>query len=196
LQRIAVDLDDVISEHAQAFITFSNTYYGTKLAIEDYSENWSELWGIDYPELNERVAQFSYSEIPKNAPIPGAFDALKKLAANYTLIIVTSRKKKFEQISQQWVQKYFPDVFEAIYFAGIWDTITPESIKGTKAEICRVLDVDYLIDDQLKHCLAFAEFGVQGILFGNYSWNQSSDAFPVNVIRCNDWRSVLGYFYG
>lgn len=196
LGRIAVDMDDVLLEHAQAFVNYSNTFYGTKITVNDYSEDWSELWKVDYIELNARVAQYSYSEIPKFRPIKNAYNILRDLAKDYTLVIVTSRKKEYDQMSQDWIKKHYPHIFSAVYFAGIWDTITPDSIKGTKAAICRELNIDYLIDDQLKHCLAFAEFGVQGLLFGDYSWNQTTDKLPDNVIRCPSWESVSAYFYG
>jgi hypothetical protein len=51
----------------------------------------------------------------------------------------------------------------------------------------------YLIDDQLKHCLAAHDMGVQALLFGNYAWNQASD-LPDGIVRCAGWADVADYF--
>jgi uncharacterized HAD superfamily protein len=76
--------------------------------------------------------------------------------------------------------------YNYIHFSGIWDDINDYSHSLTKGEISRELGVDFIIDDQLKHCLGAATLGIQAILFGNYTWNQT-DRLPKNVERIDNW---------
>jgi len=80
-----------------------------------------------------------------------------------------------------------------IHFAGIWDKISDASIARTKGELCQELGADYIIDDQLKHCVGAAKLGLKALLFGNYLWNQNG-SLPENVQRVDDWSGVLRYF--
>ncbi|HJQ08525.1 MAG TPA: hypothetical protein VJ836_03545 [Candidatus Saccharimonadales bacterium] len=37
---IAVDIDDVLSASAEGFVVFSNKQWGTRLTLDDYTEDW------------------------------------------------------------------------------------------------------------------------------------------------------------
>ena len=60
----------------------------------------------------------------------------------------------------------------------------------TKAEVCKEIGAVALIDDSLKHLLQCSEVGIEGILFGDYPWNQT-DSLPENITRCTNWLEVL-----
>ena len=65
----------------------------------------------------------------------------------------------------------------------------------TKGELARDLKVDYLVDDQPKHCLSAAEHGVKTVLFGDHKVGRNL-RLPTGVIRARNWREVLEYFDG
>ncbi|HLA48993.1 MAG TPA: hypothetical protein VJY84_00415, partial [Candidatus Saccharimonadales bacterium] len=62
-----------------------------------------------------------------------------------------------------------------------------------KAEVCREIGADYLVDDQPKHCLAAADAGITALLFGDYKWTRVNN-LPKNVIKVRNWPAVLEYF--
>lgn len=194
-QIIAVDIDDVLSAHAEAFIAYSNTVYGTNLTVNDYHEHWSRLWGVDYEEVEKRVKAYHASgALSSYKPHIEAEPVLRKLAKNHKLLVVTARKSITAKDTEAWIEKHYSGIFNAVHHAGMWDTVTEHSITATKAELCQKLGADYLIDDQLKHCLASAKLGVKAIIFGNYPWNRMVD-LPEMVVRCDDWLAVQEYFY-
>lgn len=195
-QIIAIDIDDVLSENAKGFVEFSNHRWGTSLKVEDYDEHWGKLWQVNHIETERRANEFHESGVLSSYEhIPSARLALEKLKKKYKLIVITSRRLQTKGETVLWIKERYSGIFaeNCIHFAGIWDTIDNHSIFRTKGELSKELGADYIIDDQLKHCLAAAEVGVQALLFGNYSWNQM-DKLPQNVQRVKNWSEVLEYF--
>jgi 5'(3')-deoxyribonucleotidase len=195
---IAIDVDDVLAANAEAFVEFSNKRWGTNLKVEDYDEHWAILWGVEennHDEIEKRALEFLKHSTPIYKHFPDANESLKKLAEKHKLVIVTSRRMAQSQDTLEWIEKFYPGIFDEIHFAGIWDKIHDDRIKVTKAEFCRQVGADYLIDDQLKHCIAAADAGIKGLLFGDYSWNQA-DELPKDVTRVANWQEVLEYFDG
>ena len=156
---IAVDIDDVLAFHAKAMVAYSNKTYGTNLTIDDYSEHWSNMWQLDHAQTRVRADEYHQTDDMLHYDHhQDAKDVLSNLAHAYRLIIVTARRTDVVGITEQWVKRYFGDIFEAIHHAGIWDKkISDGSYTATKADLCVSLGVDYLIDDQSKHCNAAAK---------------------------------------
>jgi hypothetical protein len=101
-----------------------------------------------------------------------------------------------EPMTRLWVEKYYNGIFSDIRFAGIWDSDDRENrMNMTKAVLCKEINASYLIDDQLKHCKAVAEVGIEALLFGAYPWNKSVD-HDENITRTESWLQVEEFFYG
>lgn len=191
---IAVDIDDVIAESALAFVTYSNKKYGTHLTVDDYQDYWGEVWKTDYEETQRRAKEYHASGyIATYAPIEGAYKALRQLKERFKIVVLTSRSNSTNQLTRDWIEKQYPDIFDDIVFSGFYNSMTKSSSSMTKGGIAKSLGARYLIDDQIKHVLSAAELGMQGILFGNYSWNQAR-ALHENVTRVRNWQEVLSYF--
>jgi uncharacterized HAD superfamily protein len=196
---IAVDIDDVLSANAEGFINFSNETWGHNLTKDDYVEDWRQIWKIPLDEAMRRSDQFHASGVvSRYAHIEEAIPVLQRLKRRYELIVVTSRQRNLKEQTVAWLDRYFPDIFQSIHYAGIWDDAeehnVQERVKHTKARICRELGADYLIDDQIKHCVEAAKAGIRSILFGDYSWNKDLAELPGGVVRAKTWKDVEEYF--
>ncbi len=193
-KTIAVDIDDVLADQAEAFLDFSNRTWGTELTIDDYTEHWMELWGVDLEEVKSRSDVYHDSGTMSTFRHKSeALPVLKKLKDNYSLVVVTSRRKHVETETLEWIQRHFEGIFDEIHFAGFFDDLNSGRWQHTKAEIVAELGAEYLIDDQLKHCVATAEAGINAVLFGEYHWNQT-EALPAGITRCAHWYDVERYF--
>ena len=108
------------------------------------------------------------------------------------MVIVTSRRKFAEELTLNWLKQHFDYPFEQIVFADFWDDFqkSKDGHLRHKGELFTQVGADFVIDDQLKHCVAAAEQGVQAILFGDYPWNET-DELPNGVIRYKDWAEVV-----
>ncbi|MBI2285824.1 hypothetical protein HYU82_03300 [Candidatus Saccharibacteria bacterium] len=196
-KTIAVDIDDVLAANAEAFIDYSNRKWGTRLTVDDFTEHWAEMWRVDYEEENRRSKEFHKSGIFINYRSDReAKPVLKELSKDYKLVVATSRHQVIYTETLKWIEKNFKDVFTEVHFAGMWDDWekhTLDKLKITKAEICKQIGADYLIDDQPKHCFAAAEAGITSLLFGDYRWNRNVK-LRKNTVRVKNWREVLEYF--
>lgn len=187
---IAFDLDDVLAAHVEAFIDHSNSAYGTSFEIEDYTEHWPSLWGIDEEEMERRAYEFHTHQNVLNFKVKDeAQAALSKLSSKYDLCIVTARRRHLLEITRTWVEQHFPNVFNDIHFVPIWEP----GNKVTKAEICKQIGADFLVDDLARHCNVAAEGGIKTVMFGDYSWNRNDQLLP-SVTRCVNWQELLDYF--
>ena len=191
---IAVDIDDVIAANALGFVEWSNQKYGTHLTVDDYQDHWGEVWKVEHEETERRAVEYHESDhVATYTTIEGASDALRKLKERFKLVILTTRRNSINQLTKEWIEKYYPGIFDDIVFSGFFDSPTKESITMTKGELAKSIGADYIIDDQIKHVLAATKLGIRGILFGNYTWNKV-EVLPENVTRVHSWEEVLNYF--
>lgn len=193
---IAIDIDDVLAASAEGFVAFSNERWGMNLTVDDYDEHWGKMWQIEHDreEIERRAAEYhTLGVVGKYQPRSEAEPVLNKLSRRFDLVVVTSRRRMIASETEAWLKGHFPGVFAAVHYAGMWDDDHPNRYDATKTELCREISASYLIDDQLKHCLAAAEAGIPAVLFGRYAWNRV-DQLPPHVTRCENWDQVQDYF--
>lgn len=191
---IAIDIDDVLAVHAKSFVEYSNKIWNTNLKVDDYLEHWADMWGIDQRETELRAKEYHASgHIGKYPHKTEAVPVLQKLAHNYSLRILTSRRQSVQKETLEWVEKHYNGIFDGVYFAGIWDKFSKDRHLLTKVDMCQEIGAEFLIDDQLKHVLGTAERGIESVLFGDYPWNHSN-SLANSVVRCKDWTEVGAYF--
>lgn len=196
-KTIAVDIDDVLSASAQGWVDYSNRRWGTNLRVDDYDEDWSKMWGVDYAEDRRRAHEFYRSgTVGTYEPFNEAKPVLEELARRYKLVITTSRVRYVQEDTLKWLDTHYKGIFEEVHLAGIFDTNHPNPLSLTKAGLCVSIGVDYLIDDHPKHCFAVAKAGIWTILFGEYAWSRNLGQLPERVTRVTDWQGVKAYFDG
>lgn len=110
---------------------------------------------------------------------------LESLRQHYELEIVTARNPKRVAETVGWVALNFPDVFSGVHFNRDY-----KGEKLTKADVCLDIGATYLIDDLPEHCNLAAEKGITPVLFGS----KKSDKLHTDVIRKENWMSILQYF--
>lgn len=197
-QVIAVDLDDVLSVNIPAFIEFSNKKWGTDLSVEDYKENWLDMWGIDAEEMNRRRRAIKEEFFTRLKPSVEGVPVLKELANIYKLVITTSRRTEVKDVTLNWIDKYFGGIFEEVHHARIFDgdikaVDWSHANKKTKTRLYKEIGADFIIDDHLKHCIGADSAGITALLFGEYFWNTGAE-IPESVVRVKDWKEVKDYF--
>lgn len=191
---IAVDIDDVLSATAGAFVAWSNQQWGTNLTVEDYQEHWGDMWQVDLAETERRAGEWFSSGVARTYQRRDQSTAvLTQLSKRFRLIITTSRSKPLRADTHEWLEEHYKGIFEEVHFSGIYDGVLDDRMAVlTKGDLFKSLGVRYAIDDQPKHCVAALEHGAEAILFGDYPWNRGD--FPAGVTRCKDWQGVLEYF--
>lgn len=193
---IAVDIDDVLAAEAEFIVKYSNKRWGHQLVLEDYTEHWA-FWGYPntHPEFERRAAELHEPGVVSSYRIiPHALKVLEKLTGTYVLIVVTSRRKRVEAETKQWLDLHFPGIFEEVVLTGFWDAVERDDRHLlSKGDLLHERGVAYVIDDQPKHCISAAEHGIEAVLFGDYAESRKVK-IPSGVTRCRDWQAVAEYF--
>eukprot|EP01035_Chromulina_nebulosa_P018322 gene18322-24011_t len=197
---IAVDIDEVLAHFIPKLADFHNENYGTSLTVEHFNcYEFHKVWGGSLEETSSKVMSFFDSpHIHELSTVSGSYDALKLLKQDFSLHIVTSRQHIVEDLTRQWIQKNYPDIFDEIHFGNHY---TKNGISRSKSDICKDINALLLVDDSLiyaKHC---AICGIPVILFGNYPWNRPNDIdrslFTHSSGKCliheiSSWDQVVG----
>lgn len=193
-QIIAIDIDDVLTYTAAGWVEFTNETWGTNFSVDDYSEDWIGVWNVPLADaLKRREIVFKSGVHGRFRHNRNAEPVLDEIAKKHRLIIITSRVELVRVETLEWLDKHFDGIFDKVIFTGFYDNDKPESVNVSKADILKDLGADYLIDDQLKHCIASAKAGIKCLLYGDYKWNQTN-SLPAGVVRVKDWSEVGRYF--
>jgi len=185
--KIAVDLDDILSQTMPALLKFHNENYGTNLEMKDLGKGASwETWGGTFDDDVKKIHDFHLSTYGKNIlPVEGAQEVIKKLKENNELFIITARSDEIREDTKKWVEENFPNTFTEIYFT---NHFLKNSTTTTKGKVCDDLSVDIFIDDALPNILSCAKPGRKVFLL-DYSWNQT-DKLPESVTRIKSWKEL------
>lgn len=188
---IAVDIDEVLFPFTEEFIRSYNSKHGTKIEISQFtSYDFDGILGLPVPEKVKIVFDFIYeTKDMEILPTQGAINAIEKLSESFELVVVTARDPRFERLTTDWLEEHFPGHFRGIEMVG-YAPIMDKPV--TKAEVCSNLGAVALVDDSISHLSGIIEHGIDGILFGNYPWNQS-EYLPPGVVRKDNWSSILDY---
>ena len=181
---IALDLDEVLFP----MIPQMNKYYKSvyrKPAPTFYPKkyNFSSYYNISEYESKKMVEGFYYSEYAHSTkPIKGAQKAIKKLAKENDLVIITGRQDytQCKAITHHLVNTYFGDAIDDIYFTNSYSLRGEETPKHL---LCDALNVDILIDDIPYNCNTC---NTESLLFGNYEWNKDNTTLK----RILSWNSI------
>lgn len=194
-QIIAFDCDDVIVATGHQLINYYNKLHGTNVQPSDfYSKDYDTAWKAS-PEIVARdlFAYLNTDEYANLPPMPGAVEVLTELAKNFTLYIVTGRPDETESATNAWVSRYLPGIFERVVFTNFFKSNDSKGALRTKADVCRELGANWLVDDHLHHIENVSKQGVTGLLFGDLPWEQLHSERE-NVVKIKDWKQLAEYF--
>ena len=194
MKTIAIDIDDTLTPFTPYLIRASHEKFGTNPELEARRfDDFYKAWGVDLVEAKQRRSDM-LSGFDDSIFYKDAVDVLKRIGKDSRLIVLTSRPEKMVSYTESWINLNFPGIFDDIIFAQ--QVVGPDRYnpkKDNKGQFCPLLEFDYLIDDQIKHCEGVAKHGRQALLFGDYFWNR--DLKPNDkIVRVYDWNGVAKYF--
>jgi 5'-nucleotidase len=166
MQRIAIDMDDVMAETAQKIINIVNNANGTNWTKESVGKNHPEFNTHYLPHRDVLFEKGFFRDIPVMAD---AQEVIKKLHEKYEIFVVSAANEFPLSLSEklEWLEEYFP-------FIGWKYTV----FCGHKY----MVKADYLIDDQPRN---LATFEGKGLLF-DAPHNQDITDFQ----RVHSWKEI------
>ncbi|MCU0470346.1 MAG: 5'-3'-deoxyribonucleotidase [Arcicella sp.] len=166
MQRIAIDMDDVMAETAQKIINIVNNANGTNWTKESVGKNHPEFNTHYLPHRDVLFEKGFFRDIPVMAD---AQEVIKKLHEKYEIFVVSAANEFPLSLSEklEWLEEHFP-------FIGWKYTV----FCGHKY----MVKADYLIDDQPRN---LATFEGKGLLF-DAPHNQDITDFQ----RVHSWKEI------
>lgn len=183
--KIGLDLDDVIVDFMNTFVSFYNIRYDPSFKYKDLTSFY--LWEVGVGKNKEEavkiVDEFHNSEYFNNMPfIPGAKRGIARLNDGNKLHIITSRPLRFMRKTEDFLKKHFSkEGFELYFSSGL------HKQGETKAEICKRLGLDLFLEDCLDYAKGCREKNIPVLLFDK-PWNQNSNG---EFNRVYSWSDAL-----
>ncbi len=172
--RIGIDIDDVIT----------NTYQSIKSCMEECDKNnelsnyMEEIMrGDNSNPIVKRFFDENCSEYFINVKMKdNANEVIKKLLENgHEVYIISARGEIRFKGSEEITLNYFKA--NNIPFTKIlWNSFD-------KATLCKDNNIDVMVDDSAKHCIAVQNQNIKSILFTS----EVNKSIEVNIPRVNNW---------
>lgn len=185
---IGIDLDEVLASHLAAVIDYHNATHGTALTREQFhSPRFWEVWGGTREEAIRKVDAFYQTPYFKESlPMPGAQEAIRALAEQHTLHVITARPETIADDTQAWIDRHFPGLFSGIHFANHYSI---SGVERTKLSLCDALHVELLVDDSPDFALECVS-PQRPVLLLDHPWNRAAP-LPPGIHRCQSWAEVV-----
>ena len=186
-RRIAVDLDEVIVDFIPAFLKFFNDRYGRNISFADITSY--NLWESGIGETKEEAIKYvlefcstdSFTYVPL---VRGSKEAINQLAGKYQVNVVTSRTEGLREKTDEFLRRHFPNTPLVVNYASDFYGGNNQ----TKAQICKALGVDVVIEDNLSYAFDCSKSGLIVYLL-NKPWNQG--ILPENIKRVESWQEIV-----
>jgi 5'(3')-deoxyribonucleotidase len=189
---IAVDFDDVLVDSSKVLPEIYNEKFGTDLRYEDMYVGHYGRFGVStqaaaIQRLHSVMQCDAYTGLKPSIEV---VEVVRRLASQHELHVITGRAGFLEPYTRAILDSNFPDCFTSLEHTNHFDDGDTTVVRRSKAQVCKQIGVDMLIDDLPLHVEQVLQSGVgRVVLFGEYPWNQSS-AMSNGMSRCRTWGEV------
>ncbi|KAM0884971.1 hypothetical protein ACQ4PT_030666 [Festuca glaucescens] len=191
---VAVDVDEVLGSFVAALNRFIADRYSWNHSVSEYHVyEFFKIWNCSQEKASILVHEFFTTHYFQDGihPIPGARDALQNLSSFCSLSVVTSRQDVIKNHTLEWIEKFYPGLFEQIHFG---NHFALQGQSRPKSEICRSFGAQVLIDDNPRYAQECAEDGMRVLLFdydNSYPWCKTGvDQSHPLVTKVHNWQEV------
>ncbi|VAI71554.1 unnamed protein product [Triticum turgidum subsp. durum] len=202
----------VLGSFLAALNRFIAERYSWNHSVSEYHVyEFFRIWNCSREKANLLVHEFFTTHYFQDGvhPIPGARDALQNLSSFCSLSVVTSRQDVIKNHTLEWIEKFYPGLFEQIHFGNHFalegqsrpkseicscHNMFSASLTDSTECLCRSFGAQVLIDDNPRYALECAEDGMRVLLFdydNTYPWCKTGvDQSHPLVTKVHNWQEV------
>lgn len=190
--NIGIDIDNTLTDIEEALYIEANKYskglnrdFAEKEIIKyegftNLSKFYSEIFGWNEENINYFFRNQRLEVVDNAKPRKYSKKVVKKLKDDgNNIYIVTARTKKFDDIPYERAKRWL-DKNDIVY-----DKLVVGAVD--KASICKNLNIDIFIDDQLNNCINLSKSGIHTIRITN------SDKVYENIVNITNWNDIYKY---
>lgn len=182
--KIAVDIDDVLSETQSLVAEDLSEKLGLNLKKEDFKDtNWHEYINKTKEESYKLFQEFVNKRNLEIKVKKGAKEAIIKLSKKHEIIAVTSRSFLIYKDTKLWLNTNFPEI-KKLFHVSDYPNMNDRILKS---DICVQENAKVLIEDQLNLIKDCKKKGIHVIIL-DAPWNQNS---PKNIKKVFSWPEII-----
>ena len=184
--KIGIDIDEVIAEFVKSYILLLKER-GIFVNYEDViNYHFWESFPITKEEDERYIKEFFNSHhFDEIKLVDGSQSSINFLSKNHEIYFITSRPSSIKEKTCQFIHANFSLSELNIFFSGDFHLGNGK----TKAEICRELHIDLMIEDNKNYALDCAKNGIKVILLGR-PWNKDFKGHK-NISKVDSWSEIL-----
>lgn len=191
MQTVYVDMDDVLCQTAQHFLTILERDFGKSFTFEQLTDfDLGEACKITAEEREElyRIVHHA-EELLKIPPIPGAIDVLQRWsAAGYEIAIVTGRPPDTYEPSVQWLKKHRVG-HDRILIVDKYGRFVPDGSRCISLEALMNHSFCWAVEDSPTMALYLASQMKIPVALLDRPWNRKDTNHDL-VSRHSDWIEI------
>jgi len=190
-KTITIDCDGVLSATAESILTYNHhTIKWISADINDITNHRFHMipkFWLTIDEAKDLWYRFYEQSSHENLfPEPGAIHAVRDLKEQwYRLIVVTARVDAWKDQTLEWLEYYFPDMFDDVVFT---NDLTSSAKK--KWRVSSRLWASLHIDDHIDYAECTCNYVVPTFLFTK-PWNRVYTVKNPLMTRVQWWKEVL-----
>jgi uncharacterized protein len=191
MQKIALDIDDVLISFNEGFLEFVNEKLGTSYQLSDITTyKYQDVIDISENDVRTLLDEYTSSKNHiETKPVLGARSGLTCLQ-HKEIILISARPEWKRAITEQWIDLHLPELLNT---STMVLTSQHRPVDGMsrreKGEIAKELAIDIFVEDSLDNALNISEHGIPVLLFDR-PWNQAVE-LPANVTRVYTWEEIV-----
>lgn len=190
--KIGIDVDEVIVHFFKSYLEIFNEKFNEKVSFEELTNfNVWEVTNISKKDSLKISQEFGRSEkFHQMELVKDSIESIKGLFENHEIFFITSRPLDLKEKTYNFLKKHFPDKEINLHISsGAWS-----SDLETKGEICKRLEIDFMIEDSASFANECSGNGMKIFLL-NKPWNKNED-ISEEVIRVEGWKEILEHIEG
>lgn len=187
--KIAVDLDEILSNSTLEFLNFYKNNYGEDFLLEQITDYSYDAINFSKEPHHLVMTKFHNSqEFEDMSVVAGAKEAIELLTKEHELFVVSGRPESLRGKTIQWLNENFSNCFKDVFITNTY-SFEKNHKHVTKSSFCLDHGVTLLIDDQLYFAEECAKNGIKVLLF-DYPWNRK-DGLDDNITRVFSWSEIV-----
>ncbi len=182
--KIAIDIDDVLSETQELVIEDHSKILNIKIKKEDFTDtNWHKHWNVTKKESNKLFQNFIRKRSLEIRVKDGAKEAIQELSKEHQLIAVTSRSYLIYEDTKRWLNHNLPEIKQLFHVSDYPNT----NDKLLKSDICVQENATVLIEDQLNLIKDCKEKKIH-VMILDAPWNHDT---PKDIKKVFSWEEIV-----
>ncbi len=184
---IGVDIDDVVGDLINGLNAYAKKHHNLHFSRDEYkSYTFNDLWKMPQDKFDAIMINWRNSNYFSDmGVIEHSQTTLTELAKEHQIIFITSRNVDKEDITKKWLQKNFTFPIQVVH---TYNKYAKDSVKKSKIETCKELNMQVMIEDQEAFAIECANGNIQVILL-NSPWNKHTPTHK-NITRVDSWLNV------